>query len=87
MGESNMPKVQKQKPELDIQVIFKTISDAERGIFEVVYKCASCEDTQTLRFMRHEVPFSEVGCSKCRAGLSNNPGGMYPVLGDEALAN
>lgn len=64
---------------------FHMASDEERGIFSVVYKCNNCDDTQTLRFFRHEVMLPATNCVKCRAGFGNNPGGMFPMIGDEAV--
>ena len=66
---------------------FHMASDEERDIFSVVYKCSNCDDTQTLRFFRHETVLAATNCVKCRAGFGNNPGGMFPLVGDEAAPN
>ena len=69
-----------------IEIDFHMASDAERGIVSVVYQCANrdCRDTQTIRFSDDDAIFPSTCCVKCRAGFGNDPGGMFPVLGDEA---
>ena len=62
-------------------------SDEDRGIVAVVYQCPNCGDTQTLRYFRSEFVLPQTCCVKCRAGFGNNPGGMFPMVGDEAAPN
>ena len=44
---------------------------------EVVYKCAQCGATDTLRVELHEQPWPAMNCWKCKAGFSNGVAKNY----------
>jgi hypothetical protein len=83
---------QKKLEELSTAFIehnFHLASDDERGLVEIVYKCLNpeCGDTQTLRYFRSDIFLASTCCVKCGGGFGNNPGGMFPLVGDEAAVN
>lgn len=62
-------------------------SDADRGIIAITYRCTNCGKTMADRFFADKSIPEALGCIDCGAGLGGRPGGMFPLAGNEDLAN